>query len=201
MNNTIPFDTRVVFPSPVSLRLALPKSPRPRVAGAVAETAVHSFSSLPLHVRIDPLRREILAWLPPIPGTLPLYTAEDFAAASADTMEDHAARVLQILGSDPAATLQALIDGTKLPDPPKRVPREIPNWRGKVVLSQAGHLEAVEAFLAALPEPQRTVALAAWTGDAKLARNSQTVLAIAAHLGLSSAEIDSLFIAAEALQI
>jgi hypothetical protein len=81
------------------------------------------------------------------------------------------------------------------------VPREIPNWRVKVILAQMGLLTAVEAAIAALPEPDRTVASLAWGGDAKLARRGKTVLGLAAALGLSADQVDQLFIAAEALEV
>ena len=64
-----------------------------------------------------------------------------------------------------------------------------------------GLLPSVEAGIAALPEPEKTVATLAWYGDAKLARNGKTVLSLADALGLTSAQIDQLFIAAEALEV
>jgi hypothetical protein len=158
-------------------------------------------SAFPLHLQINSLLRELRAYLPPIPGSILLYDAADFSAACADTLDDHAARVLQLLGNDPAATLQALIDGTNLPAPPPRVPREIANWRAKAVLTSMGMLPQVEAMLAALPEPQKTNVSTAWAGDARFARRGATVLSIAAALGLSDAQLDSMFIQAEALEI
>jgi len=108
---------------------------------------------------------------------------------------------VHLLGSDPATILQALIDGPDLPPLPPRVPREIPNWRAKVILAGMGLLPTVEAAIASLPEPERTVATLAWGGDARLARRGKTVLGLAAALGLSSAQVDQLFIAAEALEV
>ena len=64
-----------------------------------------------------------------------------------------------------------------------------------------GLLSTVEAAIAALPEPDRTIARLAWGGDAKLARRGKTVLGLAAALGLSSDQVDQLFIAAEALEV
>jgi hypothetical protein len=64
-----------------------------------------------------------------------------------------------------------------------------------------GLLPSVEAAIAALPEPDRTVATLAWAGDAKLARRGKTVLGLSAALGLSPEQIDALFIAAEALEV
>jgi hypothetical protein len=64
-----------------------------------------------------------------------------------------------------------------------------------------GLLPTVDAAIAALPEPERTVATLAWGGDARLARRGKTVLGLAAALGLSSAQVDQLFIAADALEV
>ena len=64
-----------------------------------------------------------------------------------------------------------------------------------------GRLADVEMVIASLPEPQRTVVQLAWAGDAKLARRGATVTALGAALGMSEAEIDGLFRAADAIQI
>jgi hypothetical protein len=158
-------------------------------------------TELPLHLHLDAVARTITAYLPPIPGGLVIYGPEDFLAACGDTPDEHAERVLQVLGSDPAKVLQPLCDGRELPPLPPRVPREIPNWRAKVILAQMGLLAKVEAAIAALPEPERTVSSLAWAGDAKLARRGKTVLGLASALGLTPAQLDQLFIAAEALEI
>ena len=64
-----------------------------------------------------------------------------------------------------------------------------------------GLIAPVTAIMDALPEPDRTIAQLAWNGDAKLARRGKTVLGLAAALGLSSAQVDQLFVAAEALEV
>ena len=85
--------------------------------------------------------------------------------------------------------------------PPPPVPGEIANWRAKAVLGLAGMLPAVENALNAMPEPARTVALAAWNGGADLARNGPTVLALSATLGLTDAQVDDMFRQASALEV
>ena len=182
---------------PVTLNLAR----RSRVTPAVPVIVPHEFTALGLVVRVDLQRREIRGSLAPLPGSLLLYGPADFTAAAGDTAEQHAARVLEILGADPAPVLQSLIDGRAMPEPPPRVPREVANWRVKAVLHQRGLLTAAGAVLDALPEPQRTIARLAWDGDAKLARTSPAVAFIAASIGLVPSEIDQAFIAAEGLVI
>lgn len=187
--------TYVTLATPVILSPRMPS----RIPGA--PQIAREFSSFPLTITIDAARRELRATLSPLPGGLLLYGPDDFTAACADAMEDHADRVLEILGTDPAATLQALIDRVDLPAPPPRVPREIANWRAKAVLAAAGLSGSVEFFLAGLPEPQRSVAVLAWNGDAKVSRKSPLITALAAALDLSATQLDDMFRAAEAITI
>jgi hypothetical protein len=159
------------------------------------------FTELECAFWLNVVSQTIHAQIAHIPRPLPLYSAADFQAVAADLPEHHALRVLQLLGSDPACILQALCDGAELPVLPARVPREIPNWRAKAVLATMGKLTAVEAAIASLPEPDHTIVSLAWAGDAKLARRGKTVVGLAAALGLSSDEVDALFIAAEAIEV
>jgi hypothetical protein len=64
-----------------------------------------------------------------------------------------------------------------------------------------GLLNQVEAIMDALPEPDRTVARLAWNGDGKVARHGKTVLGLASVLNLTPAQIDAMFIAAEAIEV
>ena len=200
------------FPNPVNLQLAAPvtllfQSGRPRVVGAAPvkltpETGTpRTLSGFDCCFAINPVTRTIHAHLPPLPRALLVYGPQDFDSAAADTPDQHAERVLQILGNDPAPILQALIDGTPIADPPIRVPREIANWRAKTVLASMGKLDSVASFLASLPEPERTAATLAWNGDAKVMRKSPMVAVLADFLRLSEADLDALFIAAAALEI
>jgi hypothetical protein len=187
----------VRFDPPVSLCLTLPSATRARVAAdeATADTW-QEFAALPLHVHMDALARTLTAYLSPIPKGIVLYGQEDFAAACADSMEDHVSQVLRILGDMPAAALQMLIDGDELPDTPQRVPREVANWRIKFILDRRGVVGRVQPMIDALPEPARTAANYAWNGDAKIARTSAMAQAIAQELGLDMNEV---FIEADAI--
>ncbi len=69
------------------------------------------------------------------------------------------------------------------------------------VLAMAGLLPAVEAALDVLSEPQRTVALAAWNGNADFDRHGTTVTTLAPALNLSDEQVDDLFRQADALQV
>lgn len=186
--------TYVRFATPLTINLRLD------IEGEEHEPDLAEISELPLILHIDALARTISAHLPPVPTALLIYGPADFAAACPDEPEAFAERVLQCLGSNPATALQDLVNGTQ-PELPPRIPREIPNWRAKVILAGMGLLDTIHAAIEAMPEPDRTVASLAWNGDAKLARRGKTVLGLAASLGLSEEQLDALFIAAEALEV
>lgn len=180
-------------------RLDLPQPVTLTIPGRRVVT--RTFSGFDLCFDFVPSFRVIHARLAGIPRRLPIYGPEDWPHVLGDSPGDHAARVAEILGENPAEILQALLDCRDLPAPPQRSPRELPNWRVKAVLSQRGLLSAVNAAFASLPDAQRDLALLAWHGDAKCSRSSQAVLFIAAALGMTAAEIDELFREAERLEI
>lgn len=188
----------LVFDQPVTIHLPTGRS---RVGSMPTQFGERTFTELDCCFTLNTQTRTIHAEMPPIPRALLIYGADDFGAAAADTPEQHVERVRSILGEDPAIILQALANGEPVQPPKPRVPTEIPNWRAKAILSQMGMLEQVEAAMRALPEPQQTIVALAWHGDAKLARNGQTVIALASTLGLSSLQVDDLFIAAAAIQV
>jgi hypothetical protein len=164
-------------------------------------TVTRTIQRLDLCFDFLPAFQLIRAQIAGIPRPLPIYGPEDWPHVLGDTPDHHAARVAEILSSDPAAVLQALCDGRALPAPPPRIPRELPNWRLKAVLSRLGLLDSANAAFAALPEPQRDLALLAWNGDARCARHSQSVAFIASAIGLDSAAVDQIFRDAEILEI
>ena len=198
----------ICFDPPISLawpmpgpRLRLSDTPLSNADVGPANRRVAQVKRILFFVQADVAARTLTAHLSSV-APIVLYGPQDFAAACGDTMEDHAARVLQLLGPDPAATLQSLIDksGT-LPTPPARIPREIANWRAKAILAQMGLLDTVDAYLAALPEPEAAVAKLAWNGDAKILRTSPMVAALALALALTPAQLDAMFLSADAIQI
>ncbi len=191
----------IQFPSPVSLRYPARRRvnpPAPSPPGAGGERV---FSGFDLAFVFNPQFRLIHTQFAGIPTALQIYTAEDWPAVVGDTPDQHAARTLHVLGSDPASVLQALLDGTPPPPMPPRIPRELPNWRIKAVLAGMGLLTGAEAALESLPDPQKTVARLAWNGDAHLSRTSPAVRFIAAEIGLSEAVLDQVFLDAEELVV
>lgn len=71
--------------------------------------------------------------------------------------------------------------------------------QAKLALHNAGLLTAVEAAIAALPEPQKTAAQITWDESLEFQRNNPVLLSLASALGLTSAQVDDLFTAAAAL--
>ncbi|MEI7910833.1 MAG: hypothetical protein WCK77_14445 [Verrucomicrobiota bacterium] len=191
----------ITFAPPVALHFPLPQLPLPWRDATPPESEERTFERVPVEIQIDPEGRGIRAGFPFLASALELYQEADFSAACADSPEEHAARVLQVLGSNPASALQALIDGSTQPSPPPRVPREIANWRAKAVLAGMGKLGLVDGLIAGMEEPQATVLRLAWNGNAALLRSSQTVASLAATLGMSAAEVDAFFIAADAITL
>lgn len=162
---------------------------------------IREFEELEICFQINLVSQTIHAQIAGIAWPLLIYDTRDFLAVITDLPEQHVERVRQFLGTDPETVLQALIDGTDLPPMPARVPREVPNWRVKVILSSMGMLDRVDAFIDSLPEPQRAVAFHAWNGDARISRKSATVAALASAMQLTDEQLDAMFMQAEALEI
>lgn len=170
----------------------------PNVAGTGVDRVIDGFNAC---FTVNPVTRTIHAEIPPMPRALLIYGAQDFDAAAADTPEQHAERVLSILGITPQTYLQAIIDGTELPELPVRVPRVVANWKAKALLGRMGLIPAVEAALGTLSEPRRADVLAAWNGNGRLYRNGETVQTIASELALTPEQIDAMFVEAGSLVV
>jgi hypothetical protein len=110
--------------------------------------------------------------------------------------------------SDAAAlsTFNAMApDGWTPPAPPVQVPPEIDLWKAKAVLLEQPSRHAAGKTLlddanAAVAAAGGAVALA-WGNSAKLTRSSPTLEALGAALGLTAADLDALFVAADAVSI
>jgi len=71
--------------------------------------------------------------------------------------------------------------------------------QARLALLGAGLLGTVESGINDLPEPQKSAARIVWEYSGEVQRNNPVVAQLAATLGLSSAQIDALFIGAAAL--
>lgn len=79
------------------------------------------------------------------------------------------------------------------------VPAEVTMRQARLALHAAGKLAAVNAAIAALPDPPKTAALIEWEYSSTVRRDSQFVSMLGPALGLDSAALDALFIAASKL--
>lgn len=83
--------------------------------------------------------------------------------------------------------------------PPVAVPAEITMRQARLVLMGAGKLTAVDAAIAAMPEPQKSAAKIEWEYSNTVQRHNGFVSALGPALGLTESEVDALFIAGAAL--
>lgn len=80
--------------------------------------------------------------------------------------------------------------------PPVVVPYSVTPFQAKAALLQAGLLDTVKAAIAAASP----IAQLAWSDATEFTRDSPTIAALSAQLGLSSAQVDALFVAAAAIE-
>ena len=80
------------------------------------------------------------------------------------------------------------------------VPAEVTMRQAQRALLDAGLLDAVEAAINALPEPPRRAAKIDWEMSSTMRRDSQFVQLLAPALGMTSTQLDALFVAASKLE-
>jgi len=84
---------------------------------------------------------------------------------------------------------------------PAIVPFEVPTWRLRAILALDNLEQSVTDALDQLTEPQKTIAKRAWDFGSKTERSSPTVDFIKGVLSLTDAQVDDIFVQAEAIQI
>lgn len=80
-----------------------------------------------------------------------------------------------------------------------QVPASITMRQARLVLHEIGRLAAVESAINALPEPARTKARIEWDYSNELLRKNAFVAILGQAIGLTSNEVDALFIQAAAI--
>lgn len=95
---------------------------------------------------------------------------------------------------DAHADMLAAWVASYVPPPPEpiQVPQEVTAFQAKAALDAAGLYDAVEAMMADAATPR--IYKLAWREAQVFRRDSPTVLAMASTLGLTSAQVDDLFI-------
>lgn len=89
---------------------------------------------------------------------------------------------------------------------PPVVPKALPAWRVKAVTKLTPYqgitlYNAITAVLNSLSDPMKTVASTSWYEGNVVERNSTTVLSLASALGLTSEQLDALFIQAASFDV
>ncbi len=84
---------------------------------------------------------------------------------------------------------------------PPIVPEEVYAWRLRLSTQIAGLKPSIDGLLDQLTEPEKTVAKEAWNAGVTIRRDSPLVGQLAAALGLSSEQVDELFVQANAIEI
>lgn len=103
------------------------------------------------------------------------------------------------LADDEAVAPGHTYDGSSFAAPAPRVPAAVTMRQARLALFAAGKLADVDTAIAALPEPQRTAARIEWDYSNEMQRTNPLVSALTPALGLTSDQVDALFIAASAL--
>jgi hypothetical protein len=96
------------------------------------------------------------------------------------------------------AAAEAAIEAVDRTESPS-VPQSVTMRQARLALLGAGKLAAVDAAINAMSEPAKSAARITWDHSQEVMRNNGLVPQLAAALGLTSAEVDGLFIAAAQL--
>lgn len=81
----------------------------------------------------------------------------------------------------------------------RQIPEEIPLWAFRSALGLAGIKNNVINLIDSLPEPQKSIALEQWEYGNFILRNHPLIISLSAKLGLSTEEVDQIFITANSL--
>ena len=88
---------------------------------------------------------------------------------------------------------------TPAPPAPTPVPRSVTMRQARLALLGAGLLDDIDAAINALPSPQKEAARIEWEYSQEVQRHNGFVSILAPSLGLTEAQIDTLFIQAKTL--
>jgi len=89
----------------------------------------------------------------------------------------------------------------EIPAPEVIVPFDVPTWRLRAILALDNLEQSVTDALDQLTDPQKTIAKRAWDYGSKTERSSPTVDFIKGVLNLTDAQVNDIFVQAEAIQI
>jgi hypothetical protein len=84
-------------------------------------------------------------------------------------------------------------------DEERRSQMIVSNRQARLALNQAGLLANVEAAIAGMSEPDKTIVTLEWEYASEIERTSPWVISMGASLGLTETQLDDLFVAADLL--
>ena len=115
--------------------------------------------------------------------------------------DESAIRALEAEAIALRVELRAYLPPYPAPEPPPEViiPQRITARQAQLALLEAGHLAAVEAVIESFPAEIRARVRVEWGRATHVERGSQVTQMVATALGLTSAQVDALFVAAAAL--
>lgn len=85
------------------------------------------------------------------------------------------------------------------PAPPAPVPEQVPMWAIRAILDLEGLTPQINAILAQLPEPDRTIVARVWEYGNYIRRASPTIESLRVALGKTHEQVDGYFRAADGL--
>ena len=88
---------------------------------------------------------------------------------------------------------------TEPPPPPPTIPSVVTMRQARLALLGAGLLDDVDAAINAMPSPQKEAAHIAWEYSQEVQHHNGFVSVLAPMLGLTDAQLDTLFVVAEGL--
>lgn len=103
------------------------------------------------------------------------------------------------LAEDQAVAPGHTFDGSVFAAPAPRVPAAVTMRQARLALLGANLLSSVDTAIDALPEPTKSAARIEWEYSNELQRGNALVAALTPALGLTSEQVDALFIAASTL--
>ena len=129
------------------------------------------------------------------------YTPEIHKVIPADAVAITDAQWRALLdGQSQGKVIEADANGRPVlgaPAPPAPyIPYTVTPFQAKAALLQAGLLDTVKAAIAAASP----IAQLAWSDATEFTRDSPTIAALSAQLGLTSAQVDALFVAASQIE-
>lgn len=125
--------------------------------------------------------------------------ARAVAAGFGSLADEAKIRELEEEARDLRAELASYLPPFQAPAAVSSVPARVTARQASLALLQAGYLDTVTTIISAMPLAQKRQAQIAWDRAAYVYRSDPLVSAMATALGLTGAQVDALFVAADGM--